>query len=135
MGYMGHFLYQEKDPDNGASNELTQPPAVKSPRLVFDVNTINKGDDNEGALNTAAVNRNNALSDVIDVKAGGNFTIALKRDGSVYVWGDNRNGERGDNTTTTYSNSRVLKQSRITTSEVSSGYYNTRTAYEQGDTR
>jgi alpha-tubulin suppressor-like RCC1 family protein len=40
------------------------------------------------------------LSGVISVAAGGNQTIALKSDGTVWDWGYNVTGQLGDNTTT-----------------------------------
>ncbi len=42
------------------------------------------------------------LTDIIQIKAstGGGCTVALKSDGTVYTWGDNRYGQLGDNTTT-----------------------------------
>ena len=40
------------------------------------------------------------LTAVIAIAAGGNHSMALKSDGSVWVWGDNLVGELGDGTTT-----------------------------------
>jgi len=39
------------------------------------------------------------LSDIIAIAAGEFFTIALKSDGTVRAWGENWNGQLGDNTT------------------------------------
>ena len=36
------------------------------------------------------------LEEIIDVRAGGDFTIALKRDGTAYTWGKNDEGQSGD---------------------------------------
>ncbi len=38
------------------------------------------------------------LSGIIKVACGYRHTVALKSDGSVYTWGDNTNGQLGDNT-------------------------------------
>ena len=40
------------------------------------------------------------LSGVITVAAGGNYTVALRDDGTVWAWGLNSSGELGDGTTT-----------------------------------
>jgi alpha-tubulin suppressor-like RCC1 family protein len=40
------------------------------------------------------------LNNVIAVAAGENFSMALKSDGTVWAWGDNRCGQLGDGTTT-----------------------------------
>jgi alpha-tubulin suppressor-like RCC1 family protein len=37
------------------------------------------------------------LSGVVGVAAGGNASLALAKDGSVYAWGQNSNGQSGDN--------------------------------------
>jgi alpha-tubulin suppressor-like RCC1 family protein len=39
------------------------------------------------------------LKDVIDVSAGNSFSLALKKDGNVYTWGDNQYGQLGINFT------------------------------------
>ncbi len=40
------------------------------------------------------------LSNVIAIAASSSHTVALKRDGSVWAWGDNASGQLGDGTTT-----------------------------------
>jgi|GEM_PF-4423759 len=41
------------------------------------------------------------LTDVISIKAGDDFSLALKADGTVYTWGSNSNGQCGDGTSGT----------------------------------
>lgn len=53
------------------------------------------------------------ITDVTDIKAEGNFTIARKRDGTVWIWGDNQYGQAGNGTTT--NNQRVPTQSTVGT--------------------
>ncbi|MBQ3463772.1 MAG: hypothetical protein IJH36_11855, partial [Clostridia bacterium] len=43
-------------------------------------------------------NGGETLTNVIDVKAGSNHTLALRRDGSVFAWGYNYYGQLGDRT-------------------------------------
>ncbi|MDD3877499.1 MAG: PKD domain-containing protein, partial [Bacteroidales bacterium] len=42
----------------------------------------------------------NNLTDIIAVAAGANHTLALRSDGTVWSWGQNTNGQLGDNSTT-----------------------------------
>jgi alpha-tubulin suppressor-like RCC1 family protein len=39
------------------------------------------------------------LTDVVSIGAGEHHTVALKSNGTVYAWGDNRSGQLGDGTT------------------------------------
>ena len=41
------------------------------------------------------------LEDIIQIAAGSNYTLALRKDGTVWAWGYNGNGELGNGTTTT----------------------------------
>jgi alpha-tubulin suppressor-like RCC1 family protein len=41
-----------------------------------------------------------ALTDVVSIAAGGQFSLGLKFDGTVFAWGQNSYGQLGDNTTT-----------------------------------
>lgn len=40
-----------------------------------------------------------SLSDVNAIAAGASHTVALKADGTVWTWGENSNGQLGNNTT------------------------------------
>jgi len=42
--------------------------------------------------------RVNIMNDVVDVSAGRNFTLAIKKDGSLWAWGGNEYGQLGDGT-------------------------------------
>ena len=42
----------------------------------------------------------NGLSDVVAVKAGRGHNLALRKDGTVWAWGNNHLGQLGDNSTT-----------------------------------
>jgi alpha-tubulin suppressor-like RCC1 family protein len=49
------------------------------------------------------------LMGVVDVSAGGNFSLALKSDGTVWTWGSNERGEMGIGTTTPSTSNRPIK--------------------------
>ncbi|WP_127496104.1 RCC1 domain-containing protein [Paenibacillus glycanilyticus] len=62
------------------------------------------GMNNDGQLGTGIINYYQAvpmkvqgLSDVVAIAGGGNHTIALKNDGTVWAWGDNGYGQLGNN--------------------------------------
>ncbi len=42
----------------------------------------------------------NQLTDVVAIAAGGNHSVALRRDGTVYTWGSNVSGQLGDGSKT-----------------------------------
>ncbi|MCD9024543.1 stalk domain-containing protein [Cohnella silvisoli] len=42
------------------------------------------------------------IDNVIDIDAGINHTVALRKDGTVWVWGDNSKGQLGDGSFTSY---------------------------------
>jgi alpha-tubulin suppressor-like RCC1 family protein len=44
-----------------------------------------------------------SLSNVVAIAAGGDHSLALKGDGTVWAWGSNWNGQLGDNTTVSHS--------------------------------
>ncbi|MCI5604818.1 MAG: hypothetical protein MR413_04125, partial [Clostridia bacterium] len=99
-GYMGHYrLYMCSGRTDG--NEATRVPAMTTPVRV------------SGARGYGY------LEDIIDIKAGGEFTIALKKDGTAYVWGRNDSGEMGDGTSITYSTSTYQTENKY-----AYGYYN-----------
>lgn len=43
---------------------------------------------------------NNYLTGITAIAVGGNYSLALKNDGTVWAWGWNLYGQLGDNTTT-----------------------------------
>ncbi|MCS6778048.1 MAG: dockerin type I domain-containing protein [Chloroherpetonaceae bacterium] len=45
-------------------------------------------------------NNTGFLTDIVAVAPGGNHTVALRSDGTVWAWGDNEYGQLGNNTTT-----------------------------------
>ncbi len=64
---MGHYRYNLRSGNNDA--EITRVPLMLTPVRV-------RGAEGYGYL-----------EEIIDVRAGGDFTIALKRDGTAYTWG------------------------------------------------
>jgi len=44
------------------------------------------------------------MEDVVQVSAGGHYAAAVKSDGSLWTWGENRYGQLGDGTVTYYDN-------------------------------
>ncbi len=67
-GYMGHYRYNLCS-GNSNDAEITRVPLMLTPVRV-------RGAEGYGYL-----------EEIIDVRAGGDFTIALKRDGTAYTWG------------------------------------------------
>ena len=82
-GYMGHYRYNLCS-GNSNDAEITRVPLMLTPVRV-------RGAEGYGYL-----------EEIIDVRAGGDFTIALKRDGTAYTWGKNDEGQSGDGTVITY---------------------------------
>lgn len=85
-GYMGHYRYYLCS-GNSNSAEATRVPLMLTPVKVSGV---------EGY---------GYLEDIIDIRAGGDFTIALKKDGTAYTWGKNDEGQMGNGTAITYTTS------------------------------
>ena len=86
------------------------------------------GFNGEGALgNGTYINSNvavpvSALSGIIAISAGTNFSLALKNDGTVWAWGFNEDGELG-NGTNTKTNVPVQVSSLTGIIAISGGYY------------
>jgi alpha-tubulin suppressor-like RCC1 family protein len=53
-----------------------------------------------GAGQPAQAQEATAFNDVVAVAAGGNHTVALRSNGTVWTWGNNSSGQLGDGTTT-----------------------------------
>jgi alpha-tubulin suppressor-like RCC1 family protein len=49
-----------------------------------------------------------ALTDIVDIKAGGTHSLALKNDGTLWLFGNNANGRLGDGTTNNRSTPAML---------------------------
>jgi alpha-tubulin suppressor-like RCC1 family protein len=80
---------------------------------------------------TTLPQRVKGIWDVVAVAAGAYHTVALKADGSVWAWGDNRWGELGDGTRTTRgAPKRVARLRRIV--EASAGSLHTLALDEDG---
>jgi len=52
--------------------------------------------------------RIDGITDAVAVSMGGDFACALRADGTVACWGDNREGQLGDGTTTARSSARIV---------------------------
>jgi alpha-tubulin suppressor-like RCC1 family protein len=58
---------------------------------------------------------------VLAIAAGDSFSLALKKDGSVWTWGNNASGELGDNTTTDRSTPAVVSGLSSGVSKIAAG--------------
>lgn len=56
------------------------------------------GQQYRGAVKVKAPSGTGFLTDIVDVKAGDNFVVALRNDGTVWAWGDGTLGQLGDGT-------------------------------------
>jgi gliding motility-associated-like protein len=65
------------------------------------------------------------LTGIIAVAAGGNHTLALRYDGTVWAWGNNSNGQLGDNSTT-------QRNMAVQVRAVGAGFLNNAVAIEAG---
>ena len=76
--------------------------ALKSDGTLWAWGLNDKGQLGNGTIanSSVPVRENTAATDWISVSAGGNHTIALKLDGTLWAWGDNSSGQLGDGTTT-----------------------------------
>ena len=84
--------------------------------LLEDGTVIAWGDNHEGQLGNGAMGANaelgiypkssvtpvkvTGLADIIQIEAGGRHVIALRKDGSVWAWGERENGAIGDGRST-----------------------------------
>ena len=57
------------------------------------------GNVNNNGNNGNGSNRDNILEDAVSIAAGVDHTVAIKKDGSLWAWGKNDNGQLGDGTT------------------------------------
>ncbi len=70
------------------------------------------------------------LTSIVQVSGGGNHTVALRSDGTVWAWGNNDNGQLGNDTTTNVKTPIQVKDSLGTgyltgVAQISSGYRHT----------
>lgn len=102
-------------------NEIYTPTIIKDVKKVYDVTSscnhsliLTNNDEfkvyawGEGYMGQLGINDRNRsyvytpmeaynLQDVIEVSAGNSFSLALRSDGNVYTWGDNKYGQLGTN--------------------------------------
>jgi alpha-tubulin suppressor-like RCC1 family protein len=61
---------------------------------------VSGGHPTPGLVQVQVLGQTQALSDIVSVAAGDYYSLALQRDGAVWGWGYNANGELGDGTQT-----------------------------------
>ncbi|MFC1745905.1 RCC1 domain-containing protein [Candidatus Riflebacteria bacterium] len=61
----------------------------------------------QGEISTSIRAATGALTDVVDISAGGSHSLAVKSDGTVWGWGNNQYGQTGNGNTTTPQSSPV----------------------------
>lgn len=80
--------------------------AVTDDGLVYAWGNNSRGQIGNGTTSSTPVKEptqvtNSNITNVVQADMGAFHTLALKSDGTVWFWGDNTRGQRGDNTTST----------------------------------
>ena len=81
--------------------------------------------DNTSILKSTPVTSSAGGANWKQVSAGNNFISAIKTDGTLWCWGNNGNGQLGDNTTTSRSTPVTTFAGGTNWKQVSCGYFNT----------
>ena len=63
------------------------------------------------------------LTNIVDIAAGHQFSMALDSSGRVYAWGNNKNGQIGNGSTYTFFTTPQLVSSISDINKISAGYY------------
>ena len=72
------------------------------------------------------------LSNIVDISAGHQFSLALDSNGRIYAWGSNREGQLGINNTYTFFTTPQLIGTLTNVSQISAGHYHALAMTEDG---